>query len=70
VRHDNPATCDSCSRPLEAFARHFDPLFTQRSQRQAFRDYLTGLLLTAERNKTFTGLAHSESIIGAQAAPA
>ncbi len=37
--------------PLEAFAAHFDSHFTQRSQRQAFRDYLAGLLLPAERNK-------------------
>ncbi len=55
--------------PLEAFAQHFDPLFTQRSQRQAFRDYLAGLLLPAERNKTLTALAHTEPIVGAQAAP-
>jgi len=56
--------------PLEAFAQHFDPLFTQRSQRQAFRDYLAGLLLPAERNKTLTALANTEQIVGAQAAPA
>jgi DDE superfamily endonuclease len=56
--------------PLEVFAQHFDPLFTQRSQRQAFRDYLAGLLLPAERNKTLTALAHTEPIVGAQAAPA
>jgi len=56
--------------PLEAFAQPFDPLFTQRSQRQAFRDYLVGLLLPAERNKTLTALAHTEPIVGAQAAPA
>jgi len=29
--------------PLEAFAAHFDDLFSQRSQRQAFRDYLATL---------------------------
>ncbi len=56
--------------PLEAFAQHFDSLFTQRSQRQAFRDYLAGLLLPAERNKTLTALANTEPIVGAQAAPA
>jgi SRSO17 transposase len=55
---------------LESFAQHFDPLFSQRSQRQAFRDYLAGLLLPAERNKTLTALAHTEPIVGAQAAPA
>ena len=56
--------------PLEAFAQHFDSLFTQRSQRQAFRDYLAGLLLPAERNKTLTALANTAPIVGAQAAPA
>ncbi len=59
----------SAPGPLEAFARHFDSLFTQRSQRQACRDYLAGLLLPAERNKTLTALAHPEPIVGAQAAP-
>ncbi len=56
--------------PLEAFARHFDPLFPKRSQRQAFRDYLAALLVPTERNKTLTALAHTEPIVGAQAAPA
>jgi hypothetical protein len=56
--------------PLEPFAQHFDPLFPKRSQRQAFRDYLTALLLPTERNKTLTALAHTEPIVGAQAAPA
>ncbi len=56
--------------PLEAFAQHFDPLFSQRSQRQAFREYLAALLLPAERNKTLTALANTEPIVGAQAAPA
>jgi len=60
----------SAPGPLEAFAQHFDSLFTQRSQRQAFRDYLAALLLPTERNKTLTALAHTEPIIGAQAAPA
>ncbi len=55
---------------LEPFAQHFDPLFPKRSQRQAFREYLAGLLLPAERNKTLTALAHTAPIVGAQAAPA
>ena len=55
---------------LEPFAQHFDSLFPKRSQRQAFREYLAGLLLPAERNKTLTALAHTEPIVGAQAAPA
>jgi len=56
--------------PLEAFAQHFDSVFSQRSQRQAFRDYLAALLLPAERTKTLTALANTEPIVGAQAAPA
>ncbi len=56
--------------PLELFAQHFDSLFPKRSQRQAFRAYLAGLLLPTERTKMLTALAHTEPIVGAQAAPA
>ena len=52
---------------LDADAAHFDDLFTRPSQRQAFRQYLAGLLLPAERTKTLTALAHPESVGGAQA---
>ena len=52
--------------PLESYADHFDPLFAKRTQRASFRCYLEGLLLPAERNKTLTGLANSEPIVGAQ----
>jgi hypothetical protein len=52
--------------PLEAFAAHFDALFTRRSQRQGFRCYLEGLLLGQERNKTLTALANAEPVVGAQ----
>jgi hypothetical protein len=52
--------------PLEAFARAFDELFAQRSQRESFRRYLEGLLLPMERNKTLTGLANTEPVEGAQ----
>ncbi len=52
--------------PLEAYALLFDPLLTKRNQRDAFRRYLEGLLLPAERNKTLTALANSEPVIGAQ----
>jgi SRSO17 transposase len=56
--------------PLEAYAAQFDDLFTQRSQREGFRRYLEGLLLPAERNKTLTGLANTEPVVGAQHARA
>ena len=52
--------------PLEDYAAHFDRLFSRANQRQAFRQYLEGLLLPAERNKTLTALANVEPIVGAQ----
>jgi hypothetical protein len=70
VSHDRRLPVIPAPGPLEPFAQHFDPLFPKRSQRQAFRDYLTALLLPTERNKTLTALAHTEPIVGAQAAPA
>ena len=42
--------------PLEDYAARFDDLFATLAQRQAFRRYLQGLLLPAERNKTLTAL--------------
>jgi hypothetical protein len=52
--------------PLEDYAKSFDDLFGTLAQRQAFRRYLEGLLLPAERNKTLTALANTEPIVGAQ----
>jgi hypothetical protein len=46
--------------PLEAYIQHFDPLFTKRNQRHAFRRYLEGVLLAAERTKTLTAIANTE----------
>lgn len=51
---------------LETFAESFDGLFERRNQRDLFRRYLEGLLLPTERNKTLTGLANTEPIVGAQ----
>jgi len=53
------------AEPLEAFATHFDDLFSRRNQRQEFRRYLEGLLLSSQRNKTLTALANAEPIVGA-----
>jgi hypothetical protein len=53
--------------PLEQYAAHYDDLFPRASQRTAFRQYLAGLLLPAERNKTVTALAQTEPLVGAQA---
>ena len=51
---------------LEDYAACFDDLFGARAQRHAFRRYLEGLLLPAERNKTLTALANTEPVVGAQ----
>jgi SRSO17 transposase len=53
--------------PLEAYCAQFDALFPRTQQRTAFRQYLAGLLLPAERPKTLTALAQTEPVVGAQA---
>jgi SRSO17 transposase len=58
--------CPPIPDPLEAYATQFDDLFPRASQREGFRQYLAGLLLPAERNKTLTALANAEPVIGAQ----
>ena len=52
--------------PLEDYATLLDDLFGARAQRHAFRRYLEGLLLPAERNKTLTALANTKPVVGAQ----
>jgi DDE superfamily endonuclease len=58
--------CPPAPGPLEAYAQRFDVLFSSLAQRRGFRDYLQGLLLPRDRNKTLTGLAGAEPITGAQ----
>jgi hypothetical protein len=58
--------CPPAPGPLEDYARHFDPLLGRLAQRRGLRDYLQGLLLPRDRNKTLTALADAEPIIGAQ----
>jgi hypothetical protein len=53
---------------LEEYAEHFDDVFGQLAQRRSFREYLLGLLLPRDRNKTLTALAGTEPVAGAQAA--
>src|SRR5262245_49882982 len=53
---------------LEDYCQGFDGLFSKVNQREGFRQYMVGLLLPAERNKTLTGLANSEPVVGAQEA--
>jgi hypothetical protein len=58
--------CPPAPGPLEAYAAEFDDLFGSLAQHRGFRDYLQGLLLPRDRNKTLTGLAGAEPITGAQ----
>jgi SRSO17 transposase len=59
-------TCPPAPGPLEDYAAEFDGLFRSLAQRRGLRDYLQGLLLPRDRNKTLTGLAGAEPITGAQ----
>src|SRR5437867_13123909 len=58
--------CPPAPGPLEDYAAGFDSLLSSLAQRRGFRDYLQGLLLPRDRNKTLTGLAGAEPITGAQ----
>jgi hypothetical protein len=58
--------CPPAPGPLEDYAQQFDPLLASLAQRRGLRDYLQGLLLPRDRNKTLTALADAEPIVGAQ----
>ena len=58
--------CPPAPGPLEGYAARFDPLLVSVAQRRGLRDYLQGLLLPRDRNKTLTALADAEPITGAQ----
>ncbi|MDQ0938303.1 IS701 family transposase [Streptomyces sp. V1I1] len=58
--------CPPAPGPLEAYAARFDDLFSTLAQRRGFREYLAGLLLPRDRNKTLTCLAGTEPVAGAQ----
>jgi SRSO17 transposase len=62
--------CPPAPGLLEDYAAQFDELLPNLAQRRAIRAYPHGLLLPRERNKTLTGLAGTEPVVGAQAAPA
>ena len=59
--------CPSAPGPLEGYAAQFDPLFGTLAQRRGFREYLQGLLLPRDRNKTLTALVGVEPVVAAQA---
>jgi hypothetical protein len=48
--------CPPAPGPLEDYAARFDDLFATLAQRRGFREYLQGLLLPKDRNKTLTAL--------------
>jgi hypothetical protein len=56
--------CAPVPGSLEAYVQRFDDLFSQLAQRRGFREYLQGLLLPRERNKTLTTLAGTEPVAG------
>jgi SRSO17 transposase len=58
--------CPPAPGLLEDYAAQFDVLFSSLAQRRGLRDYLQGLLLPRDRNKTLTGLAAAEPVVGAQ----
>ncbi|MFD7811512.1 transposase [Streptomyces sp. NPDC059785] len=58
--------CPPAPGPLEGYAARFDALFETLAQRRGFREYLAGLLLPRDRNKTLTCLAGTEPVVGAQ----
>ncbi|MFI0928144.1 IS701 family transposase [Streptomyces sp. NPDC021012] len=58
--------CPPAPGPVEGYAARFDDLFSSLAQRRGFREYLTGLLLPRDRNKTLTALAGAEPVVGAQ----
>jgi SRSO17 transposase len=60
------AVCPPAAGPLEDYVACFDELFSRLAQRRGFRQYLTGLLAPRDRNKTLTGLAGAEPVVGAQ----
>jgi SRSO17 transposase len=62
--------CSPAPGLLEDYVAQFDELLPNVAQRRAIREYLHGLLLPRERNKTLTGLAGTEPVVGAQAPPA
>lgn len=46
--------------PLDGYCTLLDPAFHRSEQKKAFRTYLQGLLLSAERNTTATYMANTE----------
>lgn len=58
--------CPPAPGPLEGYAGGLDDLFGTLAQRRGFREYLAGLLLPRDRNRTLTCPAGTEPVAGAQ----
>ena len=58
--------CPAAPGPLEDYAAEFDGRFGTLAQRRGLREYLAGLLLPRDRNKTLTALQNAEPVVGAQ----
>ena len=58
--------CPPAPGPPEGYVARFDQVFASLAQRRGFRDYLAGLLLDSNRNKTLAALADTEPVLGAQ----
>jgi hypothetical protein len=61
--------CPPAPGPLEEYAVGFDEVFANVAQRRGFREYLQGLRLPRDRNKTLTALVGAEPIVAADSAP-
>src|SRR5215472_16446243 len=61
-----PIACPPAPGPLEEYAAGFDDLFTHVAQRRGFREYLAGLLVPRDRNKTLACLAGVEPVTGSK----
>src|SRR5215211_8662555 len=54
------------ARPAGGLRHPVRPAPEQPGQRRGLREYLRGLLLPRDRNKTLTALADAEPVVGAQ----
>jgi hypothetical protein len=66
--HDT-AVVPAVPLPLEQYAQDVAELFHPHIQRRRFREYLAGLLVPRDRNKTLTALVGAEPLVQAQTAP-
>jgi hypothetical protein len=63
---DHPPSLPARTRPVGGLRRPVRRSVLEPGQRRGLRDYLQGLLLPRDRNKTLTGLAAAEPVVGAQ----